>query len=284
MARNNFAIAEMINNKIIEALEKGTIPWKKPWKTIAPRNLATNHVYQGINLLLLSLTNHASPYFLTFKQLQYIGGSLKQGTKGYQVVYWKVIEYSRDNGDGKETLEIPMIRYYTVFNLEQCLNLPENKIPKEEINFNPIETCEYVIDKYADKPEIILSSSAYYLRSRDIIGMPDKKVFTSIEEYYSTLFHEIIHSTGHEKRLNRHQDLLSEDKEDKYCKEELIAELGNAYVCAHCHISPKTIDNQSSYISHWLCLLKNDKKLLISASSAAKKAVDYILGNISADN
>lgn len=279
MANKTFDIATIVTNQIIEALEKGTIPWKKPWKTLTPMNLITKHEYQGINLLLLSLSDQSSPYYLTFKQLQYLGGSLKQGTKGYRVIYWKVIEYKRKTKDNEiERLEIPMMRYYTVFNIEQCFGIPENKIPKETNNFKPIKTCEDIVNNMPGKPHIIAAQSSYYYRSMDTIGIPDKDDFTSEEEYYSTLFHEIVHSTGHVNRLNRFLPLSAYDAVDEYSEEELIAELGNAYLCAHTHISPKTIDNQTGYINHWLSRLNNNKRLLIKASSAAKKAVDYILG------
>lgn len=278
MANKTFDIAEMVTNQIIAALEKGTIPWKRPWKTTTPLNLITKHVYQGINLLLLSLAEHFSPYYLTFKQIVSLGGSLKAGTKGYKVVYWKVLEYARKNNENEiERLEIPMMRYYTVFNLEQCSNIPSNKMPMENNNINPIKACEDIIINMPDKPDIVPSRKACYNRLTDVIGMPDINAFVSADEYYSTLFHEIVHSTGHDKRLGRLNSRAYTGDEESYSREELIAELGNAFLCAHARIAPNSIENQAAYIGNWLEVLKKDKRFLISASSSARLAVNYIL-------
>lgn len=287
MSSNN-DVAQLITNQIIDALEKGTIPWRKSWKTELPMNLVTKHGYRGINLLLLCLSPYTSPHYLTFKQVSAIGGFIKRGEKGYRVVYWQLVDDKGPNtgqGDADtghspvdEPRKKPFLRYYTVFNVEQCSGVPERLIPKSMIRIEPITACENVVNNIPSKPKIIDAREAYYERITDTIGIPSINRFISREEHYSTLFHELVHSTGHPCRLNREYKQAIASNHDEHSKEELIAELGNAFLCAHAHISPKTIDNQASYIAHWLEKLKSDKRLIISASSSAQKAVDYILG------
>ena len=174
-----------------------------------------------------------------------------------------------------------MLRYYTVFNLEQCEGI---EAPKDEAtHINPIETCEQIVKGYTTIPALQTNSQdkAFYHPKDDYISLQDKNTFRSAEAYYSTLFHEMIHSTGHETRLNSfdsktyHRPFASND----YSKEELIAELGNAYLCAEAGIANTELENNAAYIQSWLKVLKDDKKLLFSASSQAIKATKYILGN-----
>jgi antirestriction protein ArdC len=262
-------------------LEQGDIPWKKPWKARLPRNLITNKPYQGMNLLLLGDQDYSSPYWLTFKQAREKGGHVKKGEKGSLVTFWKVTEKELEEKEGKELRFL--LRHYTVFNLEQCQGIES---PPLDEPVNPIQKCEDIVAGYRTKPEIRFNNrdKSFYLPSKDYISIPPRQSFNSSESYYSSLFHEMTHSTGHEKRLGRfnskdyNQPFASED----YSKEELIAELGNAFLCAEAGIDNSELENSAAYIQSWLKALRNDKRLLISASSQATKATRYILGQTDA--
>ncbi len=282
----NKKIAERITNIFIKALKENRIPWKKSWRSFNPQNFVTKKEYKGINKLLLSSLGFNAPYFLTFNQIKKLGGYLKKGSKGIPVVFWTVKEKEIKKIDSETQEEItkkikyPILRYYTVFNIEQTegikYELPEKK------NINPIKEAEIIISNYKDKPEIkeILSNKAYYSPYLDTIIVPLKKQFNNIHEFYSTLFHELVHSTGHEKRLNRTElTKVTAFGTENYSKEELIAEIGAAFLCGYINIEQKTIKNQKAYIQSWITKLQNNPYWIIQASNKAQKAVDYILGN-----
>ncbi len=276
MSKEKFDIYEMVNAQIIELLEAGTVPWHKPWSGgDSPKNLISKKPYRGLNIMLLGSRPFASPYWLTYNQAQKIGGSVNKGEKSTVVIFWKFLEVEdKDTGKSKT---IPMLRYYRVFNSEQCM-IPEGKIPESVIVENEIESidmCEEIVNGY-DGPEIEYKAPrAFYSPTPDIINMPRKETFESSEELYSVLFHEMVHSTGHKSRLNRITDHAA-FRSTEYSKEELIAEYGAAYLCAITGIENSTIDNSASYIQNWLNALKNDKRLLVTACGAAQKAIDYI--------
>jgi antirestriction protein ArdC len=269
-------VATIVTNQILASLESKIVPWRRPWRTELPKNLISGKPYRGINLLLLSLSPYASPYYLTYKQVEELGGHVIAGSKGFRIVFWRILEHASPEG---ELTEIPLMKYYVVFNLEQVSGIPESKLPKTEtITFNPIQECEHVINRMEHRPSIINAPQAYYSRSNDTVGIPPRGQFTSPEEYYSTLFHELVHSTGHPDRLDREVKQSLAAMGEDYGREELIAEIGSSFLCAHTHISPSTIQNQASYIANWLKVLGNDKWFVISASAAASKASNYILG------
>jgi len=215
--------------------------------------------------------------FLTFKQIQERKGTIKKGAKSSMIVFYKLQKYESDNGEEKN---IPLLRYYRVFHLNDVEGI-ESKLEDVNVNNdNPIAEAEKIIAGYKDCPEIIVDNNrAYYSPSKDVIGMPEVRRFKGIEEYYSTLFHEQVHSTGSVKRLKRFtgEDAIAAFGSASYSKEELTAEIGSAILCCHAGIE-KTIDNSASYIQSWLKVLKNDKNFVIQASSKAQKAVDWILG------
>jgi antirestriction protein ArdC len=213
--------------------------------------------------------------YLTFKQIGEKKGKIKKGAKSEIIVYYKNLEITDEDGEEKT---VPLLRYYRVFHIDDTEGI-ESKIPEVVKEFTPIQECENIIKNYKTCPKIKHGyNQAYYSPSEDIIAMPNKKQFKGKEEYYSTLFHESIHSTGHKSRLNRFEKekQIAFGSED-YSKEELIAEIGSAMLCSYCGIE-KTIDNQASYIASWLQVLRNDKNFVIQASSKAQKAYDYILG------
>ena len=273
---------QVITDRICDLLEKGEIPWQKPWNagTDMPRNLITKKDYRGVNPFLLASMRYSSPYWLSFKQAKDLGGGVKAGEKGCPVIFWKWIE--KENEETGEIDKIPFLRYYTVFNLDQCAGIPEDKIPvlNEEIRpFNPIEAAEKIVTEMPKCPQIEhREGRAYYRPSSDTINMPRKELFKGDEEYYSTLFHELTHSTGHESRLNRKGiNELQGFGSHSYSKEELCAEMGSAFLCGEACIVERTIENSAGYIQGWLKRLRSDRKFLVHAAAQAQKAADFIL-------
>ncbi len=277
MAKEKFDIYELVNKTIIELLESGTVPWHKPWNGgDPPANLISKKAYRGINVMLLGFKPYASPYWLTFNQAKKMGGCVKKGEKSTIITFWKFLEV-QDRETGKDKT-IPMLRYYRVFNVEQC-ELPEGKILEhviDEHEVDPIDACEAVCAGY-DGPAIEFKApAAFYSPKSDTVNMPKRETFDDSEKYYSTLFHELVHSTGHESRLNRISGRAAFGS-GAYSKEELVAEYGAAYICTLMGIENLTIDNSAAYINGWLNKLKGDKKLLVSACGAAQKAVDLMI-------
>ncbi|MFA6924899.1 MAG: ArdC-like ssDNA-binding domain-containing protein [Bacteroidales bacterium] len=272
----------IVTNRIIEHLEKGVVPWQQSWSDAGlPKNLITGKHYRGINVWLLSALDYKQNYFLTFRQVKDLGGSVKKGEKSHEVIFWKWFE--KENKETKEKERIPMLRYYRVFNVSQCDNIPLDKIPPIiERNNNPIETCEKIISEMPQKPRIQNKEQrAYYNRLSDYVNVPKIETFNKSEDYYGTIFHELVHSTGHGERLNRKELLESKGmRTDKYAIEELTAEMGASYLKSYANIPIEQLENNASYIQGWLERLKNDKKFIVYASSQAQKATDYIL-NIS---
>jgi antirestriction protein ArdC len=258
-----------VTEKIIEQLGKGVMPWRKPWNGVPAMNYITRKPYRGINALMLD-----SGEYLTFKQIQELGGRLKKGSKGEMVVFYKVTEVEED----EETKRSFVLRYYNVFNIKNVEGV-ESKV--ESFNNSPIGDAEKIIQGYAKKPKIVHDDQnrAYYSPFYDLINVPEIKHFKQVEEYYSTAFHEIVHSTGHKKRLKRFEDDIPNVAfgSKSYSKEELIAELGSAMLCNMCGID-NTLENSASYIKGWLKVLQDDKKFVVQASAHAQKAVDHILG------
>jgi antirestriction protein ArdC len=280
-------VEEIITARIMEKLEQGTVPWHKPWAGGEyPKNLITKREYRGVNVFILSAMGHGSPFWLSFKQAQELGGCVRKGEKGCPVVFWKWLNKKDENGAITED-KFPMLRYYTVFNVNQIDGIDEKKIPALVQKYNElekIEQCEAVVMAMPKRPEISHKEQrAYYMPSRDFVNMPKMESFDGSEEYYSTLFHELTHSTGHESRLNRKgvdcpDGSWSSFGSTPYAKEELVAEMGAAFLCGHCQIENKTIDNSAAYIKSWLKKLKDDSKMVIMAAAQAQKASDFILG------
>jgi antirestriction protein ArdC len=281
-------VYKILTEHIIRLLEKGTIPWKQPWsQKELPQNLLNRIPYKGINLMLLSAFNFERNFFLTFKQVKSLSASIEKGAKSLPVVFWKWPEPERkEDGTLLETDEDkkvkPILRYYSVFNISQCKNIPENLIPLLETRpNNSIESCARIIEHMPNRPTIqFVEQEAYYKPSLDIVNVPDIKFFESSESYYATLFHELVHSTGHEKRLNRKDGMESISfGSDKYSNEELIAEIGACFLEAQAGISDRDFENNAAYINGWLKRLKKDGRFIVFASSQAQKAADYILSN-----
>ncbi len=285
------SVYEIVTERLLEKLEQGTVPWHKPWAAGgAPRNLISGKEYRGVNVFLLGCQGFTSPYWLTFKQARSLGGSVRKGERATPVVFWKWIERaSEDPETGEtETQKIPLVRYFSVFNVEQCDGISHARLvvePDEPEPFNPIESAEAIVSGYPKPPAIAHDgrASAFYRPATDSIHMPTQETFDSEAAYYGTLFHEIGHSTGCEKRLAR-PGVTNRIRygSHEYSLEELCAEMSAAVLLAEAGIdSEGLVDNSAAYISSWVKALRNDKKLVVFAGAQAQRAVDHILDRAS---
>lgn len=276
MAKQKFNIYDMVTDVHINALENGTVPWNKPWTGGLPMNLISKKPYRGINVFLTALQDFTSPYWLTFKQAKVLKGTIKQGAKSTAIVFWNFTEKEDENGNLKS---IGFLKYYNVFNVEQTEGITDyvNELPE----FVDIVDCEKITDNMPDVPEISFGGArATYNVDTDEIKLPNKKTFHSPAAFYSVKYHELIHSTGAEKRLNRPELVETPgifSRGADYSNEELTAEIGASFLTAITGIGEKVIDNQTAYIAGWLKQLRNDKRLVLNAAGKAQKAVDYIL-------
>lgn len=280
---------EKITDRIIEELEKGRIPWQKPWKGSGsgPVNPTTGTEYRGMNFFMLSMMPFSNPNWVTFKQAKAAGGKVTKGEKGTPIIFWN---FMKKNAAGKwiqanydDEDKRPVLKLFHVFNVEQCEGLPEKiesyKMPELK-NIERIERAEALIKGYADGPEITESTGdrAFYRPSTDSITLPKRGQFEKPEGFYTTAFHEMAHSTGHQKRLSRETITSGSGFGSMdYGEEELIAELTAAYLCADAGID-NTITNSAAYIQSWLKVFRQPKneKMIIKAAGAAQKAANYI--------
>jgi len=276
-------VYEIITNKICDMLDKGTVPWRKPWTGSngdLPRSLESGKTYRGINLFLLACADFESSYWLTFNQAKAKGGMVRKGEKGTPIVFFNWSEKERTNAEG-ETVKVktPFLRYYTVFNLDQIDGIEAPDTEQKEFTFNPIKEAEKIVHNMPNRPQITHNmQKAFYRPSIDLVNMPKATSFAETAEYYSTLFHELTHSTGHESRLDRQGIAeIAAFGDDVYSREELVAEFGAAFLCGHSGIDPATIENSAAYIKGWSKKLRNEPRLLVTAAAQGQKAADYIL-------
>ena len=267
-----------ITARIMEQMEQGIIPWQKPWIACGKAiSRTTGKPYSLLNQMLLGRPGE----YLTFKQCQDAGGKVKKGEKSQMVVFWKWIE-TEDEETG-EKKKVPFLRYYNVFHIDPC----EGVNPKHttETSFPDgaaaDEAAQAIIADYLNRESVKLTHQegdrAFYRPATDEIVLPLLRQFHSTAEYYSTAFHEITHSTGHEKRLNRLEKIAFFGS-DAYSKEELVAEIGAATLVNHCGIeTSSSLRNNAAYIQNWLKVLKDDKRFIVSAAGKAEKAVSLIL-------
>lgn len=257
---------EAVFNQLMSQMEKGIIPWRKPWKSSRPCNAKTGRPYNGINFFLLTSAGFEDNRWLTFKQLQELGGNVKKGEKSRQVVFWQILTVE-ENGKKKT---IPLLKYFNVFNVEQTEGVEWSKVEIE-----PHQTAESIIDGYTDKPVIKHTGDrACYIPSKDEVHMPSMSAFSKIEEYYSTLYHELSHSVLHETRMNRSIDTVFGSK--LYSEQELEAELSSAFLCNEAGID-NTIENSAAYLKTWMKCFQDNPSIIVTAASKAQKTADYIL-------
>jgi antirestriction protein ArdC len=287
-ATSKKTVYDVITSRIIESLEGGEVPWRKPWKGGkggTPRNAITGWEYRGINLISTALQSfYDRQEWITFKQVSKIPGAMiRKGESATPIIYWLVKDVERDGK--KETIFSP--RYYRVWNVAQVDGLDQWESARkkhEEENperpVSPIQAAENVIAGFRNPPPVSHGfNHACYIPSKDAIEMPAMKQFETDAEYYSTLFHELTHSTGHSSRLGREGILDAHRFGDAvYSKEELVAEMGAAFLCGTTGIEAATVKNSAAYIQSWLKKLRGDSKLVVQAAQRAQKAADYILG------
>ncbi len=279
-----FDLYQTVTDKILAMLDKGVAPWRSPIMASAngrPMNLASDKAYRGVNVFLLAYTamerGYTSRYWVTFPQALELGGNVRKGEKSSMVVFWKLLEDKKD-----KSRKIPLLRYYNVFNLDQCdgIKAPDAIAPVAG-SATPIESADDLVNGYLGAPVIANDGGAraYYKPADDSVHMPAREVMRSAEEYYSTLFHELAHSTGHSSRLNRGLDVNPVCFGDEnYGREELVAELAASFLGARAGIEPATIENNAAYLAGWARTLRGDKKLVVAAAGAAQKAADWIVG------
>jgi len=294
-AKDVYAI---ITERITAALERGTAPWHRTWSAgILPQSLVTRHPYRGVNVFVLSMTaraaGYASPYWVTYNQACSMGGNVKRGEHGTPVVFWKFFDAPAADDSGElETTETtrarrrpPLLRYYTVFNVEQTEGIAV-PAPVSAAPVVPIEAAERIVADMPRAPRIVesLDGGAYYTPRLDVVHMPARCRFGRSEDFYAVLFHELTHSTGHVSRLNR--STLNEAGrfgDANYSREELVAEMGAAFLCGVAGIENSTIEQSAAYLKGWLRALASDPRMLVIAAAQAQKAADFILGRVEAD-
>lgn len=278
------SVYELVTDRIIEQLEQGVIPWQKPWTGV--RSGAYNRISKkSYSLLNQMLLQHKDEY-ATFKQWQDLGGHVRKGEKSEIVCFWKIQPVEEEQEDGtKAVKQIPLLRYYNVFHISQVDGV--EPLPEEELNdIEPIEKADNVLLHYWTRENITVEhmagNRAYYSPTLDMIHLPLFEQFTSATEYYSTAFHESVHSTMKESRCNRAEDRkgkLVAFGSDEYSKEELVAEIGSATILNIIGVETEnSFNNSTAYIQNWLSVLRDDVKFIVSASSKAEKAVKFILG------
>ena len=307
-------IYEEVTQRIIDSLERGIIPWNKPWVSMGGhKNYVSKKPYRGVNPFLLQISSidndFVSPFWLTYNQANELSikkwlkdnsltdtdenraaykndengyKGVRKGEKSTTIIFWNTFTIedkdNRDENGKPEKKTIPYLKYISIFNTDQTdLGIEIPKVSDKQ--FDPIEEAQSVIDDWADRPEINHGGDiASYIPSYDQITMPLPEMFDSENYYYKTLYHEAIHSTGHKSRLNRIKE-SSGFGSDPYAKEELVAELGAAIMMNYVGIeTPETDKNTEAYIKSWVKRFKEDSKLIISAGSKAQKAADYIIG------
>lgn len=286
-------LAQQVTNEVIAQLEQGSVPWQKPWTSYGlPKNYLSGRHYEGFNAFYLHYITEkrrfTAPYFLTFRQAQELGGHVKKGEKGTPVLYWKIREErAGEDTDGQAEEEkegparklVPFI--WTVFNIDQIegidVALP---VAGERTELQVIETCQQVVEQYPlPRPHIGHGGTqAYYAPVSDRVQLPELKCFVSPHAYHATLFHELIHSTGHPSRLDRFTEKASRFGDEDYSKEELIAEMGASFLSAFTGIREAVFENSVAYLKGWVSSLKDDKTMIIYAGTKAFKAASHILG------
>jgi antirestriction protein ArdC len=281
-------VHRLVTERMIAALRRGTVPWHKPWQAGAgrPRSMSTGQPYQGVNVFLLGMTaaeeGYGSPFWGTYRQIGDLGGQVRKGERSTLVVFWKQVQIEhRDPQTGEPSIkQLPVLRYYRVFNAAQADHLPERYHPAPG-EHTEIAEPQAVLNGYlANGPTLVHTAGdhADYHPATDTIRLPPRAQFRTAEGYYATAFHEAGHSTGHPARLNR-PGIAAFDHfgSERYAREELAAQMTSAILCAQTGTdNPEIFDNSASYIANWLTALNNDNRLVITAAAQAQRACDVI--------
>jgi antirestriction protein ArdC len=269
-----------VSARIVAELEQGAAPWIRPWSATpgqnVPQNAVTNRPYSGCNVILLWLARErgwTTPRFLTFKQAMEAGGHVRKGAHGQKVYFVKQLEIKEED----ETRLVPMLREYTVFNVDQCDGLPENVRAGKPARARNPDIREPLVDEFLRATGAHMREGhgeAYYAPGNDFISMPAFEAFKSAAHFYGTAFHELGHWTGHWSRL--HRDLRHRFGDRSYAAEELIAEICAAFLCAEFSFDGDL--RHAGYIQHWIALLRSDRRAFFTACSRAQAAADYLRG------
>jgi antirestriction protein ArdC len=286
MDENGKDIYAQVTAKIVADLENGVRSWNQPWAsrgggevTIPVRHNGV--AYRGVNVLLLWIEairkGFNSPKWMTYNQAHLLGGQVRKGERGSMVVFTRPLEVTQTDEAGAEVEKnIRLLRRYIVFNAEQIDELPAAYQPQPE----PPRTLDARIetaDSFVNATGAVVhhgGDRAFYAPSRDIVQMPPFERFTGKEAYYGTLLHELTHWTGHESRLKREFGKMFGDK--VYADEELVAELGAAFLCASLGITPEIREDHAAYIGNWLAILKEDNRAIFRAAAHAQRAADFL--------
>ena len=277
-----------VTDRILAELEKGTLPWVKRWSSSGaaggfPVNASTERPYSGCNIVLLWMAMQTNPTwtvnrFLTYRQAAELGGNVMKGEHGTKVYFWKpyLAKDRRQGAEPDDVVKALVMREYTVFNVAQCENLPARATAGRELRVRNPDTRDELADAYVEATGIELKTGgeAYYVPSADFISMPTFEAFKTADDYYATMFHEMVHWTGSKKRLDRLSNARFGSSE--YALEELVAELGAAFQCAEFGFDGDV--RHAAYIANWIRALKEDKRAFFTAASAAQKAVDFLRG------
>ena len=281
-------VYQIITDRIIAELEKGVIPWRKPWTgtQAGAYSHSTGKPYSLLNQMLLGRPGE----YITWSQVKAEGGMVRQGEKSSVVVFWKqqnVKELDAESGEEVEKT-IPILRYFNVFHVDQCEGIRKKYAERPQETFEPLEHAERIQDAYVGREGVRVSyvagDRACYSPAADRVSLPLREQFQSAEEFYSTLFHELAHSTGHKSRLNRFTGSgCAAFGSSDYGKEELVAEITAASLLNVCGIETQSsFQNSASYLDNWLRAIRGDNRLIVSAAGKAEKAAALILGEAGA--
>ncbi len=270
--KQHFDAYQSITDKITAKLEQGIVPWQRIWDEAGPpRNLLTKAPYTGINAILLGMEEYEKNWFLSFEEVNGIGGKVKKGTKGHSVIRWVKNDQPKDSKDAF------FMKTYTVFNIAQCENIPERYL--EAVNDMPVKkSCDAIVSGMPKPPGTQRGAShALYDVVEDMITLPKGGKKDML--FYSNYFRQLVHSTGHDSRLARKGVAEMSELSDRplNSSEDLVADIGLCFLLSAVGVHT-VFKNSAGYMDGWLAKLKEDKKLVIIAASRAQKAVDYILG------
>ena len=276
-------VYEIVTEKIVAALDKGTVPWKQPWVNLGQgghKNLESKRSYRGINQLLLQISEYEQPWWITLPGANRLGGQIAKGESPTIVVWTKNVRVKDKEAEEPDaTKTIWMLRYYKVWNVEQTIGLEERipEPPESDPDWSPVEQFGKLVEGYPSPAPSIkhIGDEAFYVESKDVVCTPKPEQFSTAANYYAAFAHELSHSTGHEKRLDR--DLDGQMGSESYSKEELVAEIGAAMLLAEAGIEP-LYDLTASYVDHWRERLTDDPRLIVTAAAQAQRSCDYIAG------
>lgn len=275
-------VYQKVTDRIVELLNQGVCPWRKAWFSNPAINYVTRKPYSLLNQFLLNRGGE----WLTFNQIRERGGHLRAGSKGGMVVFFKFVE--KEDAETGERTRYPILKYYHVYHLDDCEGI-ESKIesPSGQV-LNPVFACDSAVAEYISRDGVTIEyddfgNRAYYSPASDKVVVPGINRYRSVNEYYATLFHELVHSTGAESRLNRGLVGYSEHNRENYSREELVAEIGANMLLARFGLDDNsTTENNAAYIAGWLRALQNDNHMIVVCASQSEKAVKYFLGELDA--